>query len=231
MRREDEVGVRTECLERCPHLTQVPMGIPHPVRTIVVGHFGEEQLALGRIACPADPARRVGDDRGPRQDEASGLQRREREQDGRRIAARIRDHRRAADRRACGGPQLRHTIWNSTSAIRSGVAVSGTQVAREVDDPGAGRDGPIHPRQRRPMREGAEDDGGVRQRHVVWRREGDLAATNSRALAPLLVGRGEGEREVWMPRHEGADFTAGVSAGPQDSHGDRIHVIMHNHAS
>ena len=49
--------------ERRAHLVQVPVRVADAVRAIVLGDFGEQQLALGRIAGAGHAARGVGDDR------------------------------------------------------------------------------------------------------------------------------------------------------------------------
>ena len=81
------------------------------------------------------------------------------------------------------------------------------------------------------MRERAEYDGRVRQVDVIGCVEGDRLATEAHALSPLLVRGREREREVRMPCDERAQLPTCITAAAEDSHRDRIHVIMHNHAN
>ena len=98
-------GVKTSsasafhALERRAHLLRVPVRVADAVRAIVLGDFGEQQLALRRIPGAGHAARRVGDDRRALGDEAALEQRRERDEDRRRIAPGIRDELGAGDQR------------------------------------------------------------------------------------------------------------------------------------
>ena len=77
--------------ERRAHLLEVAVRVADAVRAIVLGDLGEEVLALRRIARAGDAARGVRDDRRAGRDETALDERREREEDRRRIAPGIRD--------------------------------------------------------------------------------------------------------------------------------------------
>lgn len=80
------------------------------------------------------------------------------------------------------------------------------------------------------MRERGEHDRSVAKLRIVRSNELHLGAADARALTALLVRRGEREAEARVPRHEGTELTSGVSTGAQDSDGNGIHDLMHNHA-
>src|SRR5438045_3597382 len=79
------------------------------VRPIIAGNFGEEHFTFRRVSGTGHAAGRVGDDLSARRDEAGADERRNREKDRGRIAARIRDDRRGIDSRAV---ELGHAVRN-----------------------------------------------------------------------------------------------------------------------
>ena len=78
-------------VERRAHLLEMPVRVADAVGAIVLRDLAEQQLALRRVAGASHAARGVGDDRRARRDETPLDERREREQDRRRIAAGIGD--------------------------------------------------------------------------------------------------------------------------------------------
>ena len=88
----------------------------------------------------------------------------------------------------------------------------------------------MHPRQRRAVRQSAEDDGCAIEGHVVGALEGERPSTDAHRLPALLVRGREGELEPGMVGDEPAELPPRISTSAENAHRDLIHDIMYNHA-
>lgn len=74
------------------------------------------------------------------------------------------------------------------------------------------------------MGERAEDEARLGQRRIIGGDELHVTPRDAHALPPPVVGGGEAKLEPGMTGDEGAELSAGITAGSEDAHRDFIHV-------
>jgi transcriptional regulator of arginine metabolism len=218
MRREEYVVVPSAQLFRNrPHLGDVPVLIPHGIGAEVFRDLCEQQIGTSGIAGTGNATGSRYIYGSPWHYPAFPEQWRDREQNGSRVAPRVRHDLRPRNFRA---HQLSKAIWCFGIGCR---ARPRSEIGGEIYHPRSGRACISHPLGRCPVRKRCEDNLRLVQGRILCRDISHLSRSNAGALPPLLVGRREGEVKPGVPRDQSAQLPPCVSARAEDSNRNFMH--------